>query len=195
MKHYVIYVPGVGDSNPSSQRTLVKTWRLWGARPYLYQMNWGDGKPFGPKLDGLLQLIDQLKTDDSSVSLVGASAGAGAVINAFAARKGKITGVVCICGKVNNAQTIGPGYSRNNPAFIDSANQVQPSLDQLDIDKDRPKILSRYAVIDPVVPQQDSVIAGAVNKTVPSFGHSSTIATQLLFGAPTFLHFLKNLDK
>jgi hypothetical protein len=54
-------------------------------------------------------LIKELHGQDRIVSLVGASAGAGAAINAFAARKNIVNGVVCIAGKVNNPDAIGEG--------------------------------------------------------------------------------------
>jgi hypothetical protein len=189
--HDVIFIPGLGDANPRAQRRLVSTWRLWGVRPQLFHINWGDGEAFSPKLERLLALIDKCLEKGHTVSLVSASAGAGAAINAFASRKDKISGVVCIAGKINNPETIGPRYSTGNPAFVESARQVQFSLDKLDFDTDRPRIQSRYAIFDPVVPREDSEVAGGKNRTVPSFGHSVTIATQLLFGAPCFLRFLK----
>jgi len=195
MRETVIYVPGLGDANPRAQRLLIRTWRVWGVKPLLFQMNWGDGEAFAPKLRRLLKLIDDEVSKGRKVSLVGASAGAGAVINAFAARKDKIQGVVCICGKVNNPETIGPRYSTGNKAFVDSARQVQFSLDKLDFDADRTRIESRYAIFDPIVSQSDSEIAGAHNRTVPTVGHSITIASQLLFGAPSFLRFLKHIQR
>jgi hypothetical protein len=191
--HDVIYIPGLGDVNPRTQRGLIATWRLWGVRPQLFHINWGDGEAFAPKLERLLALIDDIAAKGHTVSLVASSAGAGAAINAFAARKKQINGVVCIAGKVNNPDTIGPRYSDGNPAFVESARQVQFSLDKLDFDTERSRIQSRYAIFDPVIPQRDSEVAGGQNKTVLGIGHSATIATQLLFGAPSFLRFLKAL--
>jgi pimeloyl-ACP methyl ester carboxylesterase len=191
--HSVIYVPGLGDKRTRGQRFLISTWRLWRVQPHLVQMNWAEDKDFEPKLQKLLGKIDELIAQDHKVSLVGASAGAGAVINALAARKDKVSGVVCICGKVNNPEGIGDNYRRYSPAFVDSAYRVQSSLDQLDFETDRSRIQSRYAFFDPVIPTKDSQVVGGQNKTVLSIGHSVTIVTQLLFGAPFFLHFLKRL--
>jgi hypothetical protein len=158
-------------------------------------MKWADGEDFAPKFDRLLQRIDKEITTGNTVSLVGASAGAGAVINAFAARKDELNGVVVIAGKVNNPEGIGSGYRSKNPAFIESAYMVQKSLDQLDFDTDRQRIQSRYAFIDPVIPMADSKVTGGINKMVPSVGHPVTIATQLVFGAPFFLGWLKKLSR
>lgn len=195
MARSIIYIPGFGDTNPRAQRLLISTWRLWGVRPQLFHINWGDGEAFSPKLERLVALIDDEVAKGNSVALVSASAGAGAAINAFALRKEAITGVVCIAGKVNNPDNIGSNYSTGNPAFVESARQVQFSLDKLDFDTDRSRILSRYALFDPVVSRDDSVIAGAHNRTIWSIGHSVTIATQLIFGAPSFIGFLKRTAK
>jgi dienelactone hydrolase len=195
MQHYVIYVPGLGDQRYKGQALLISTWRLWSVRPVLMRMEWDKGDAFAPKLQRLLDKIDELHAGGHKVSLVGASAGAGAAINAFAARKDTISAVVCISGKINHPEGIGDSYHKRNPAFVDSAYAVQASLDRLDFETDRTRIQSRYAIFDETVPTRDSEVVGGHNKTVPSIGHAITIATQLLFGAPFFLRFLKKTSK
>jgi pimeloyl-ACP methyl ester carboxylesterase len=193
--HDVIYVPGLGDTHVTWQRRLISSWRLWGVRPHILPMIWGDGESFAPKLQKLLDKIDNLHDRGHKVSLVGASAGAGAVLNTFAARKNKISGVICIAGKINNPEGIGDSYRRRSSAFVESSYQVQTSLDKLDFENDRSRIQSRYAMFDPVIPTRDSEVVGGHNKTVATIGHSATIATQLLFGAPFFIRFLKQSAK
>jgi pimeloyl-ACP methyl ester carboxylesterase len=158
-------------------------------------MPWMDEESFAPKLDSLVRIIDKLHEQGQIVSLVGASAGAGAAINAFAARPDKINGVVCIAGKVNNPDSIGGGYRRRSPSFIESALKVQFSLDALDDADARKRIMSRYGFLDPVIPREDSIVLGGMNKTVPTIGHSTTIVEQLLVGAPNYLRWLKQLAK
>lgn len=193
--HDVIYIPGIGDDHRGLQAGLIKTWRLYGVRPYLHEMPWMDNEQFAPKFERLLARIDELSAKGHVVSLVAASAGAGAGINAFAARKDKINGIVCICGKVNNPEAIGKSYYRSSPAFPESAFQVQGSLDQLDFENDRSRIQSRYAIFDQVVQTSDSEVVGGHNQTVPTIGHATTIVTQLVFGAPFFIRFLKQTAK
>jgi pimeloyl-ACP methyl ester carboxylesterase len=193
--HTVIYIPGIGDDIKKLQSTLIKKWRLYGVQPLVHEMPWMDQEPFASKLERLVALIKELHGQDRIVSLVGASAGAGAAINAFAQRSGKVNGIVCIAGKVNNPDTIGEGYRRRSPSFIESAQQVQFSLDALDEGNYRKRIMSRYALFDPIIPRQDSIVLGGVNITVPTFGHSVTIAEQLLLGAPNYLRWLKQLAK
>ena len=99
MAHQVIYVTGLGDDRSYGQITILKSWRLWGLKPHYFPFKWADKEPFEPKFQRLLAKIDDLSTDGNYVSLVGVSAGASAVLNAYAERK-NLTGVVCICGKI-----------------------------------------------------------------------------------------------
>lgn len=187
---HVIYVPGLGDAMPAAQRKVVGLWRWWGVEPELFQMNWADNVPWQTKFEKLLGRIDALTAEGKQVALVGASAGASAVINAYAARKKQISGVVCLCGKINHPEAIGPAYRSRNPSFVESAEAAPNSLSKLS-SIDRTKIQSRYSILDGVVRRRDSVVPGAQNRTILTVGHSITIALQLIFGAPFFLRFLK----
>ena len=188
-KHkHVIYIPGLGDSKATWQKRAVKTWSLWGVKPHTFQMMWADGEPFEPKFQRLLKLIDEC-AEDGSVSLVCASAGASAAIPAFAARKDVISGVVCIAGKIHHPMAIGGAYRSRNPAFVEGAHTVGDALDEV---QDRlHNLLSIRSAFDPIVPARDSYLKGANNRVTIVMGHAATIGTQLLFGAPRFLRFLK----
>ncbi len=191
--HDVIYVPGIGDDPRGLQEKLIQTWKIFGARPHRFELPWDGQQSFDSKLAHLLSYIDGLTQQGHRVSLVGASAGAGAVINAFAARPDTVSGVICIAGKVNHPQTIGSAYRKRSAAFHESAVLVKGSLAQLDELKKLAAIQSRYALLDPIVLRRDSIVKGATNVTVPTIGHATTIATQLVFGAPFYLKFLKEL--
>lgn len=157
-------------------------------------MNWADKEPWQPKFDRLLARIDELVSDGYNVGLVGASAGGSAVINAFAASKQVVVGAVCIAGKLNYPETIGQTYRKENPAFVKSAEQCKAALTVLN-NLDRKRVMSRYALFDETVQRRDSFIPGAHNRTVLMIGHVLTIATQLVFAAPSFIHFLKQQTK
>jgi hypothetical protein len=191
MRHHVIYIPGLGDTMVGGQKLAVSTWKLWNVEPHLFQMNWADQEAYAPKQARLLAVVDEL-AQAGSVSLVAASAGATAAVNVFALRKNAVLGVVCIAGKINNPQAIGDGYKRNNPAFWESAHLTTSSLANLQ-EQDRRRIVSIRAMFDPIVPGRDSILQGAHNKLTWTSGHAITIATQLIFGAPKFLRFLKQL--
>ncbi len=190
---HLIYIPGLGDNSVGGQQKAVNTWKWWGVEAELFHMKWADDEPWESKLKRLLARIDQLTANGCSVALVGASAGAGAAINAFAARKDTVIGVVCIAGKVNRPESIGKSYRRQK-AFISSAYDCPDSLAKLNA-SDRTRILSRFALADGVVTKPDSRIPGAHNRLVPSLGHVMTIATQITLGVPSFVRFLKKLPK
>lgn len=190
---HLIYIPGLGDIRLMGQRRAVATWRWWGVGSELFAINWTDREPWDDKLQRLLSRIDELTSQDKGVGLVGASAGAAAAINAFAARK-NLVGVVCIAGKVNHPETVGPSRFRFNPAFKGAIYGSEQALKKLG-KAERGRILSRYALFDEVVRKADSKIEGARNRLVPTIEHGFTIAEQITLGAPGFIRFLKRQPK
>jgi len=190
---HLIYITGLGDQNPNGQRRAVANWKRWGVEAELFQVYWSKGE-WAPKLQALLARIDTLTKEGKDVGLVGASAGASAAINAYAARKDKIVGCVLIAGKVNRPQTVGQHYRKENPAFVTSIYDCEKALKTLDA-LYRQRILSRYALIDETVYKLDSRIQGAHNRLVPTVGHVPTIALQITLGVPSFVRFLKKQQK
>lgn len=184
----------MGDESPNRQRMVIKTWRWWGVESELFQMVWSDNRSWQDKFKKLLHRIDELHAAGKIIGLVGASAGASAAINAYAARKDKLVGVVLLAGKVNRPDAVGDKYRRNFPSFIESLDACQPALRSLN-DQDRERVLSRYAYYDGIVSKVDSEIPGARNQMRPIIGHVPLIATQIFFGAPSFLRFLKRLSR
>lgn len=157
-------------------------------------MRWDDSEAWIDKSQRLSSRIETLTAQGIKVALVGASAGASAVINAYALHTSQLVGCVLLAGKVNHPETIGNSYRRRNPAFVESAYACEKALATL-TNQDRTRILSRYGALDEIVPKKDSYIPGASNEIVPTFEHALTIATQIVFGAPHFLRFLKKLAK
>lgn len=191
---HLIYIPGLGDQSISNQLWAVRRWSKYGVEAELFQMKWSNTEAWEPKFERLLLRIDELLSEGKDVALVGASAGASAAINAFTARKDHIVGVVCIAGKINRPDAIGPRYRRENPAFVKSAEDCEIALTHLTSD-DRSRILSRYAWVDETVAKADSQVAGATNQQLHSIGHAVTIGLQLVFGAKSFISFLKQQQK
>lgn len=192
---HVIYVPGVGDSDPEFQRWAVNLWKWWGVDSELFQINWAENAKWEARLRSLLSRIDELKAEEKSVALVGASAGGSAVVNAYAARKTDITGVVTLCAKLKNPGDIGPKYRNANPPLIASVTDSDKALLAFDAE-DRARILTRRALYDEVVTTKtDSIVEGARNQISPTPFHALTIGLQLLFGAPGFLRFLKRQNR
>ena len=194
-KLHVIYVPGVGDSNPVFQRRVVRTWKLWGVDPELHQINWAQEASWSKKHAGLLVRIDELISQNKQVALVGVSAGGAAVMAAYTDRQENIVAVVLICGKLKNPGDIGPKYRNANPALVDAITDSDAALKKLK-HLDVSNILTRRALFDEVVTtHEDSIVDGAHNSVSPTIGHAITIGLQLVFGAPSFLRFLKKHNR
>jgi hypothetical protein len=191
---HIIYITGLGDHKANGQKRAVKAWKRFGVESQVFQVKWGDREPWQPKFERLLNTIDEQVSHGKDVSLVGVSAGATAAINAFAARKDVVTSTVLLAGKINKPEAIGGSYRSQNPAFITSAHDAQDALASLD-QHDRKRILSRYALADPIVPASHSRIPGAKNRFVPSIGHIPTIATQITLGARGHIKFAKKHAK
>ena len=190
---HIIYIPGLGDAKVTRQQNLVSIWRIYGVHPHLFQMKWADGEDWKPKLVRLRAQIDLLLKEGNDVAVCGASAGAAAALNVYAARKDKLAGCVLIAGKINRPENIREKLVKENPAFAQAAKEVPKAIGKLTV-ADRKKILSRYG-FDFVVNNADSKIRGARNRHVFTVGHTVTIAVQLIFGAPSFIRFLKKQQK
>jgi len=189
-KLHCIYVPGLGANEPNGQQKAVDLWRWYGVEPELFQAGWSGRETWESKFNRLLERVDALHNQDTQVALVGASAGASAVINAYAARKDQIVGCVLIAGKVNRPESIGQRIIDEDPAFVVSAIACEKALEELDASH-RKRILSIYSFADGVVTRADSRVPGARNRIVFTPGHVNTIATQLVLGAPWFLGALR----
>lgn len=146
------------------QGFLVWLWMIYGVRGHCLEMPWKGDEAYEPKLAKLLALIDEYVEQGHRVSLVGASAGASAVINAYVLRKNSIQSVALICGKINFPHNVEQSLYDNNPAFKTSMYHLQKSLRQL-THIDKSKITSYFSKIDRTVPYPDTVIPGV--KAVP----------------------------
>ncbi len=194
--HAVIYIPGLGDSRVRGQQIAVNAWKARGVEPYLFQMNWMDGEAFEPKINRLLALVDKLDGEGKRVSLIAASAGASAALNAYALRQDKINGVVSICGKLSGRgiASVHPGLYQRNPAFHESMQRLTASEAQLDYDA-RQRILSMHPIFDESVPVSETKLPGTIPRRMPVTGHFFGIAYGLTAGSLAALRFLKQLPR
>ena len=189
-QHHVFYVPGILDDKFHVQSALVATWRLYGISSHTHPMPWAGDETYEPKLKRLLAAIDTRLAEGHRVSLVGASAGASAVINAFVERPEKITSLVYICGKINRPESIGQELLNKNPAFKTAMQVLQKNLRKLTAD-DKRAILSLYSPADTTVPHTDTQIIGVKEQPLPKLGHGWAIIYSLTVGAPTIINHLK----
>lgn len=190
MAHHVIYVPGLGDDRSYGQNLAIQIWRLFGVKPHYFPLIWKSNEDFDIKFKRLTDKIDSLLTKNNKVSLVGVSAGASAVINAYAARQ-QIYSVVCICGKIQHPETIDESYFTVNPPFHKSIYRVKSSLDCLGPDK-LAKIMSIHPISDPIVPIAHTIIPGAKEVEVPVRGHGFSIMFSIIFASPKITKFIKS---
>lgn len=189
MAHHVIYVPGLSDHLPQGQKTVIQWWRLLGLTPHYLALGWNQADGFANKLNRILDLIKELESKGHQVSLVGVSAGASAVVNAFATHK-SLHKVVCISGKLNGPETVGQEIFQTNPDFKDSvfgADKALKSMSKTEL----AKIMSTHPALDKRVPVAATIISGAVEKSLPGRSHSTGIFIALTLGAPAIARFIK----
>jgi hypothetical protein len=186
----IIYVPGLGDRRVQGQRFALKTWRLQGVEPYLFQMKWASGEPFQVTFDRLLRLIDRLHQEGKAVGMVGASAGASVALLAYAARPQAVIGVGCICGKIAHPETVSPTTVARNPAFGTAMERLPATVAGL-TESQRQAIISLKPLRDHVVSPQDTLIEGARSATLPVVGHLAGIAYGLTLGSGRIIRFLR----
>lgn len=190
-KHHIIYLPGFGDPRSLEKTAVEKLWRIFGVTAHHHTLYWHDDVSFDVKLEAVLKQIDELKAAGHTVSLVGTSAGASVAIDAFAKRPDKISGVVCICGKLRNSEKIGETYYKKYPAFRGSIDLLYKGLDSLG-KANRQRIMSIRPIFDEIVPVKDTCIDNAKSKLIPVVGHLLGITYSITFGARAITKFLKS---
>lgn len=191
-RHYIVYVPGLGDSRILGQSLAVRAWRLQGVSSEAFRMNWADSEAFEPKLERLVARIDSLTEQGYAVSLIAASAGASAALHAYGARPGKLHGMVAICGKLQGIHSVHPTTYGRNPSFQQSMQLLEQTHGQLNREA-RQRILSMHALADEAVPLNDTKMQNVQSATMPVAGHFFGIAFGLTLGSWRALRFLKRL--
>lgn len=190
MSHYILYVPGILDDVAHVQSTLVKLWRVHGVRGGTHVMPWRGQQDYEKSLKSLLSRIDRIRARGHQVSLVGASAGATAVLNAYFERLGKIETVILICPKIHNRDNISTKLVKRNPSFMDSLRLLEKQLPNLSM-TDKSAIFSFVSPSDGLVPYADSAIEGVEESTLPPLRHNAAILYALSFGFVEILPKLK----
>ena len=182
MKHHVIYVPGIMDDVAYVQSTLVRLWRRHDVIGHTHSMPWVGAADYPAKARRLIALIDRLHAQGHTVSLVGASAGASAVLNAYYERLDVINGVVLICPKINNSNNVGLKITAKNPSFIQSLKVLEVRLPQL-TDGAKQRLILLLSPRDGLITREDSLITGVHEQMLPSLRHNAAILYCLSFGS------------
>ncbi len=185
-----IYVPGLGDDKTYGQDEAIKAWSKRGVNLLYSPIGWTDkNMSFKDKLNLLCNKIDELSEDSGSIALVGSSAGASAVLNAYVRKQDKVRAIVTICGKIQQRQPISPSYLKKNPPFKESLGLLPDALEQLK-PNDLKKIMTAYPWHDGVVPIHDAQINGAHHHRINMIGHVSSIATAITIGKRPLIKFI-----
>ena len=190
MSKHVIFVPGLGDHRSYGQNIAIQLWRLFGLKPHYLALGWGIKQGYAAKQDRLLELVDSLYDAGNTVALVGVSAGASATLNAYASSN-KISKLICICGKINNPQTVHLKTFEDNPDFEKSVNLVSQSLATLSPSQIA-SIMSIHPWRDQTVPIADTIIIGAKERTFPGWSHVSGIFFGIILGSVSISRFINS---
>ena len=189
-KHYVVVVPGLGDEQ-RIPAYLLKQWKKFGVTPYLHLVPWKKQEVFSTKLERLIQVVDKF-SKKGVVSLVGISAGASMVLNAYMQRKKQISAVVNICGRLKAGEkTLRPldATCKGNRAFREAVLFCEEKEKLLSRSEKR-KILNMRAMYDVIVPPSTSVLDGAKNMRLPVIEHNTAIVLALSMYKKRIIDFL-----
>ncbi len=174
MGHHVIYVPGLHDRrlvNLIGARLIALSWRLFGFKGHVVAPRWEDGRPLDEKVGRIVAKIDSLVDRGHLVSLFGQSAGASAVMLAFAQRSDSVVAVVNNSGRLRVAGTPSLNEAaKGSPAFAEAVRRCQAVLPKFSR-RQLQKIATLRPRYDAVVPPSSVRVEGATNAVLPLVGH------------------------
>ncbi len=194
--HYVIIVNGLGGET-TPLRWATASWKQYGLTPIVFHIDWKEKNTnLENKLNSFLEKIDSLISSENKVSLIGCSAGAGFVLNAFLERRNAIDHVINICGPVrmDRPQTIKlrsiSWWKNVSPLLIQSLTRLEDNFHKLR-DSDIEKIMTiRAAFGDELVPSETIMVKGAYNITIPTIEHTLSIYLALTIFKKRLIKFL-----
>jgi hypothetical protein len=191
--HKVIIVPGLGD-RVTTTSWATKRWNDYGLEPIVHPVFWRNGEAFQIKLERFLRIVDEQVMNGGKVSLIGCSAGASAVLNAFYERKNQINKVISICGRLKAGNQKGcrslRTRAKSSPAFEQSVKLFE-SRQGLLSEQDRKRIMTvRARFGDELVPADTSTLEGAYNLTIPTIEHTVSIYGSLTLFSSRLVTFL-----
>ena len=179
MKHFILYIPGLGDHYDNGRSFALWFWRVYGLKVSLVPMKWDSGGRYEDKLAPVINAARRAEEKGYTVTLIGESAGASLAINA-AAQLSDIHKIILIAGVNSSKLPISPHIQRRSPSFVDSSKAITASL----IDVTLKKIHTIRAVLDGTVSPRYNDIPGAHKHVIWSIGHVPTIFLCLTFLSP-----------
>jgi hypothetical protein len=152
---------------------LLNTWHFRNVSIEICSMRWSIDESWDIKLRRLLKRINECNQQGMSITLVGESAGASAVINALS-QTGNIDGVVLLCGKSQFPDRVAQYRYKQNPALRQSLIDSDQAVSNL-TGLQKQKILNFHPIFDPTVPVAETKIADVKNSIMPIVGHATSI--------------------
>lgn len=194
--HHVIYIPGLEDQRKGYE-LIINCWRIYGIIPHVHRIGWKDGNnDFKPKLEKLVKEVSIFLKQGNIVSLVGASAGGSAALNAFI-EEPKINAVVNLCGRLRAGKNVSPSLekaSSESPSFKQSVVLLEKR--ELAMSKNqRGKVLTLSPLWDEIVPKSTTSLSGTSNRILPSVEHALTGFLGMTIFSPLIINFLKQKVK
>lgn len=193
MKHAVIIIPGLSDGL-SKLQWVTRNWKVkYNLEPFAYCVPWmGESESFEIKLKRLINTIDELHNKGYKISLLGTSAGGSCVINAYCARRNKISTVINVCGRLKEGNNVFPSLevaARKSPSFKQSVLLCEKNFTSL-TSQNKAKILTIRSLFDEVVPVSLISIEGATNIRILSVEHGISIALAMTLYSKKIIDFL-----
>jgi len=191
-KNHVIIIPGLGNG-VNGHIWATNSWKKFGIMPHIFDAKWKiEENGFLEKLTRALKVVDFLSVKNSTISLVGNSAGSSFALNIFGKRKQQINKVIVNCGRVRDGDW--PWFTFDqatalSPSFRESVLKAQ-ELEKTFTSQDRQKILTLRPLFDEVVPSSTVPIQGATNRVTFSLGHGLSIALNLTLLKKQIINFL-----
>lgn len=173
-QHIVLYVPGLGDHRLKMRQRGLNTWHYHNIRIEMVPKKWRVDESWESKLQRLLDIIDNYYDQGKTVSLIGESAGATAVLQALEDRTDRINAVILLCGKSQYPTRVAGRLYQRNPALKEAMVRSHSVVEQLTSEQ-KVKILNLHPLADPVVPVWETRIPGVKESTMPVIGHLTGI--------------------
>jgi len=172
---------------------IMRYW--WRVRGEIYLFGWlAPQESFEAEMQLLQQRVDQLFVQRHRVVLAGTSAGASAVINAFAGRS-DIAKVVNIDGRVRKGNYVGrrslASAAEHNQIFEISVLRCEQALESFGPDR-LAKILTIVPLADEIVPADTVIINGAKNVKVWCVEHGLSIFFAMMIRRWTIKKFISS---
>jgi pimeloyl-ACP methyl ester carboxylesterase len=176
----LIIIPGIGDEL-AIYKTFARRWQRLGYDAHIVPFGWSDTRAaLADKMAVFLQRLDELGPEPLYV--IGVSAGGTAAINAMAERP-NIQKVITICSPLATMPAL------RNSLLAESIAHTQNYLKAFGPEQLQ-RILSVYALHDPVVSTRLSRAEGISTLRIPMVFHPAAIFSALMFYAPRLNAFL-----